>query len=137
MRIRVLEFEGTPEELAKVDLDRLVARDRDAPAEVFEDPDPLVNRFLEEVSAFGDVRVTPGPKYLRIHRAGARAGAFAYLWPRNRRINFRLERNHAGGAARARSVDAKSPYKVMLILDERSIEQALDLAKKAWEAVSQ
>jgi hypothetical protein len=132
MKIRVVELEGTPEELAQTpQLQQLVggqaqAQPRSQSGSQNGLPDevnqvlanyargpmrPVYERLLSEVYSWGDVDIVPGESeqredgltgYLRLHRYGSPLGAFAYINPRRKSASFRLPSEYADDRDHAR-----------------------------------
>lgn len=169
MRLRLVEVEGTPEEIGRLDIEHLLGRPIPPPSVIQldrEGPEPvesglstileaeappgrsreLLGSFFETVRSWGDVSVIPNwrasaPRrvaYLRVHRHPRTRGAFVYVFPARLRLNFRLEASAADGSthAAARAVKPDNAYQVSLTLsDEGSLEEALRLARQAYELV--
>jgi hypothetical protein len=174
VRVRVVDIDGTPEELDRAPIlrellgnyrkDNLLGEGapRGAnhhvvllPSEVtdlIETQAPhgksgaILRSFITEVLGWGDVEAVRGEsskrddgmaRYFRLHRRGSSLGGFAYVWPRPRRIKFRVETTAADGLKHAvvRKVKSRNPYKVAIrIFSEEAKSEALILARQAYEA---
>ena len=170
MRLRLVEVEGTPEEIRRLDIEHLLGRSLPAavgtlsvesgPGEAPEDrlarildaeapagkSRALLESFFDTVTSWGDVSVMPSWRpgtperisYLRVHRHPRTRGAFVYVFPARLRLNFRLPAaaaTHASHAA-ARDVKNDNAYQVsMTLTDSASLEEAVRLARQAYEAV--
>jgi hypothetical protein len=170
MRLRLVEVEGTPEEIRRLDIEQLLGRPFVPSQALMEaDPEPsgfdelrlssileaeappgrsrqLLETFFESVRSWGDVSVVPNWRanapgrvsYLRVHRHPRTRGAFVYVFPARLRLNFRLEAAEAQGATHAAARDVKNDnaYQVSISLtDESTLEEALRLARRAYELV--
>ena len=101
---------------------------------------PLIDRFLEELSAWSDVRIWAGrsqyPERRRVFfsRQGSQLGAFAWLLPRIANVRPRLAREDALSESRAMLLNAKHPYQLRITLEsDEDLKEAIDLARLAYD----
>jgi hypothetical protein len=177
LRIRVIDIEGTPQELTQVPQlrqllgqgGRLGGEDRRECASSYETSTDLmlpvqvreildlrspagpirkaIDAFLVEVLGWGDVEVRIGlskmskdglANMIRLHRRGSGLGAFVYLGVAGANLQFRLSKDEdlAGYVyARARNVQPDAPYGITLRLTRQSLDEAMRLARKAYQEV--
>jgi hypothetical protein len=100
----------------------------------------LIDTFVEEVSAWSDVRTWAGrsqyPERRRVFfsRRGSQLGAFAWLLPRMGNVRPRLKREDAPSESRAMMLNAKRPYQLRITLDsDHELKEAIDLCRVAYE----
>jgi hypothetical protein len=137
-RIRIVEVEGTPEELKGIDIQGLLGKD---PPPIAVDQVPrselrtdldgdlvgfvgrsapvghrqLVLDLLKRTSVWEGVLLVMGgthsdgsPRYVRVHRTPQTFGAFMYVLPRNGRVTFRLDLNDMPHVRHARARQVNS-----------------------------
>ncbi|MDP9418080.1 MAG: hypothetical protein M3P48_09695 [Actinomycetota bacterium] len=109
----------------------------------------VVQRWVAEVLAWGTTEAEIGTSrtssdglnnYIRLYKRGPRHfGAFAYVTPGTRKVNFRLLRKHAEGFEHVtfRNVKPGTGYEVVVTLSsDEAYAEALKLAQVALEGVT-
>lgn len=148
MKVRVVEVEGTPEELAQLDINKLLSEAPSSISPAGAVPSDEVAAFLAEVRSWEGVEVIPGrvnpasgstTSYLRVHRLPRRLGAFVYVYPGQRKVNFRLGRDALEGTrhARARDVKDNNAYQLTItVVSREALAESLHLARLAYQRVA-
>ena len=105
-----------------------------------EDARDLIDRFLDEVSSWPDVRTWAGrsqyPERRRVFfsRRGSQLGAFAWLLPRMGNVRPRLAREDASENSRAMLLNAKRPYQLRMALEsDDDLKEAIELCRTAYD----
>jgi hypothetical protein len=161
VKVRVIEVEGSPEELRKVpylaEVLHLPADEVDEPeaglpselqsfisAETPSSSRDLVLGLAEEFASWEGVEATSktptgssgtGAGYVRFNRRPQYVGAFAYLVPSRLQLRLRLPADHVIDSihASARSVKPEDPYQLLIPIRDKTREEVTRLARTAYE----
>lgn len=152
MRLRVVEIEGTPEEISKADIEAMLRRShtgaeltaaKQVADQLPADVEDLINsevpanrkatavQFLSAIVGWGDVDARRGTsakledgmtRYVRLHRRGTSLGAFAYFRPRRLKVTLRLPKEAALGQQHAEARAVKAKNPYQIKIYLRSAE---------------
>lgn len=101
---------------------------------------PLIDAFIEEVSAWKDVRMWAGrsqyPERRRVFfsRRGSQLGAFVWIMPRLANVRPRLDPADLGPDSTAITLNVKHPYKLRITLEtDQDVKEAIEAARIAYD----
>jgi hypothetical protein len=164
VKVRIVEIEGKLSDLAKVpavaDVLRLSGDGETARLEESLPPSiqdfiereappasrTLLLRFAREISSWEGVTAAIGGSvgaahkgaYVRFSRRPQYVGAFAYLVPSRLAVRLRLPSKKKADSKHAvsREVRPQDPYQLAVSLSKESIDEAIQLARQAYETAA-